>query len=173
MALLLEVAGLTKRYGGVVANSAVSLGVRAGEIVGVMGPNGAGKTTLFDLISGFTRPDAGRIVFDDSDITGERPHAVSARGLGRTFQRLRPFPDLTFVENVLEVTVSTEPDALEIPPPRYTADVSRNAPRRSFGCGLDRMLGSLVSLIAHASPALNHALSMGRSPSRASVRSSS
>jgi branched-chain amino acid transport system ATP-binding protein len=101
MALLLEVAGLTKRYGGVVANSAVSLGVQAGEIVGVMGPNGAGKTTLFDVISGFTRPDAGRIVFDDKDITGERPHAISARGLGRTFQRLRPFPDLTFLENVL------------------------------------------------------------------------
>jgi branched-chain amino acid transport system ATP-binding protein len=101
MAQLLDVEGLTKRYGGVVANAAVSLGVRAGEIVGVMGPNGAGKTTLFDLISGFTRPDAGRIVFDERDITGERPHAISARGLGRTFQRLRPFPDLTFLENVL------------------------------------------------------------------------
>jgi branched-chain amino acid transport system ATP-binding protein len=101
MAPLLEVEGLTKRYGGVVANVAVSLGVRAGEIVGVMGPNGAGKTTLFDLISGFTRPDAGRVRFDEQDITGERPHAISARGLGRTFQRLRPFPDLTFVENVL------------------------------------------------------------------------
>jgi branched-chain amino acid transport system ATP-binding protein len=101
MGPLLEVGGLTKRYGGVVASAGVSLEVRAGEIVGVMGPNGAGKTTLFDLISGFTAPDAGRILFAGEDITGKRPDAISARGLGRTFQRLRPFPDLTFLENVL------------------------------------------------------------------------
>jgi branched-chain amino acid transport system ATP-binding protein len=98
---LLAVEGLTKRYGGVVANASVSLEVAAGEIVGIMGPNGAGKTTLFDLVSGFATPDAGRIVFDGDEITGRRPYAISARGLGRTFQRLRPFPDLTFLENVL------------------------------------------------------------------------
>jgi branched-chain amino acid transport system ATP-binding protein len=99
--VLLDVDGLTKRYGGVIANAGISLSVRAGEIVGVMGPNGAGKTTLFDAISGFTAPDAGRIVFDGEDITGARPYTISAHGLGRTFQRLRPFPDLTFLENVL------------------------------------------------------------------------
>jgi branched-chain amino acid transport system ATP-binding protein len=99
--VLLDVDGLTKRYGGVTANASVSLSVRAGEIVGVMGPNGAGKTTLFDAISGFVAPDAGRIVFDGEDITGARPYTISAHGLGRTFQRLRPFPDLTFLENVL------------------------------------------------------------------------
>jgi len=101
MAPLLAVEGLTKRFGGVVANAGVNLKVVAGEIVGVMGPNGAGKTTLFDLVSGFTVPDAGRIVFAGEEITGRRPWAISARGLGRTFQRLRPFPDLTFLENVL------------------------------------------------------------------------
>ncbi len=101
MTPLLEVAGLTKRFGGVTANADVSLEVRAGEIVGIMGPNGAGKTTLFDAISGFSPPDAGRVAFAGEDITGRRPHAISARGLGRTFQRLRPFPDLTFLENAL------------------------------------------------------------------------
>ncbi len=101
MTALLEVVGLTKRYGGVVANAGVSLEVAAGEIVGVMGPNGAGKTTLFDAITGFARPDAGRVVFRGADITGRRPYEISAGGLARTFQRLRPFPDLTFLENVL------------------------------------------------------------------------
>lgn len=101
MAALLEVEGLTKRYGGVVANTAVGFVVRPGEIVGVMGPNGAGKTTLFDLISGFTVPDDGRVIFRGEDITGLPPYAVSARGLGRTFQRLRPFPDLSFLDNVV------------------------------------------------------------------------
>ncbi len=101
MSPLLAVAELSKRYGGVVATQGVSLEVRPGEIVGIMGPNGAGKTTLFDLISGFARPDQGRIVFDGQDITGRRPYEVSARGLGRTFQRLRPFPDLTVLENVM------------------------------------------------------------------------
>lgn len=101
MAALLEVTGLTKRYGGVVANARISLEVRPGEMVGVIGPNGAGKTTLFDLVTGFASPDAGRVVFAGEDITGRRPFTISARGLGRTFQRLRPFPDLTFLENVL------------------------------------------------------------------------
>jgi branched-chain amino acid transport system ATP-binding protein len=98
---VLSADGLTKRYGGVVASARVSLEVREGEIVGIIGPNGAGKTTLFDMISGFTAPDAGRVVFRGEDITGRRPWVVSGRGLGRTFQRLRPFPDLTFLDNVL------------------------------------------------------------------------
>jgi len=101
MAALLEVAELTKRYGGVVANARISFEVRVGEIVGVIGPNGAGKTTLFDLVTGFASPDSGRVLFAGEDITGRRPFLISARGLGRTFQRLRPFPDLTFLENVL------------------------------------------------------------------------
>jgi ABC-type branched-subunit amino acid transport system ATPase component len=101
MPTLLEVDGLTKRYGGVTANARLRFVVRPGEIVGVMGPNGAGKTTLFDVISGFTAPDAGRVVFKGEDITGLPPYAISARGLGRTFQRLRPFPDLSFLENVM------------------------------------------------------------------------
>jgi branched-chain amino acid transport system ATP-binding protein len=99
--MLLEIERLTKRYGGVVANRDVSFAVAPGQIVGVMGPNGAGKTTLFDMITGFTTPDSGRVRFGGEDITGRRPHAISARGLGRTFQRLRPFPDLTFLENVM------------------------------------------------------------------------
>lgn len=100
-AILLEVAGLTKRFGGVVANRDVSFAVAPGELVGVIGPNGAGKSTLFDLITGFTRPDAGTVRLDGRDITRLRPDQISRLGVARTFQKLKPFPDMTVIENVM------------------------------------------------------------------------
>ena len=98
---LLEVRGLTKRFGGVVANRDVSFRVGPGELVGVIGPNGAGKSTLFDLITGFTRPDAGTVRIDGRDATGLRPDEICRLGLGRTFQKLRPFHGMTALENVM------------------------------------------------------------------------
>jgi branched-chain amino acid transport system ATP-binding protein len=97
---LLEIAGVTKRFGGVVANADVSFGVAVGEIVGVIGPNGAGKSTLFDVITGVYRPDAGEVRLGGEAITGLRPDEISRRGIGRTFQKLRPFPGMTVLENV-------------------------------------------------------------------------
>ena len=101
MSLLLEVKGLTKRYGGLTANADVAFDVKKGEIVGIIGPNGAGKSTLFDLITGFQPPDGGRVLLDGHDITGLRPDRISRLGVGRTFQKLKPFPDLTVTENVI------------------------------------------------------------------------
>ena len=98
---LLEVQGLTKRFGGVTANREVSFRVAPGELVGIIGPNGAGKSTLFDLLTGFLRPDAGKVALDGEDITGLRPDVVSRRGVGRTFQKLKPFTGLTALENVM------------------------------------------------------------------------
>jgi branched-chain amino acid transport system ATP-binding protein len=98
---LLAVAGLTKRFGGVVANRDVSFTVAAGELVGVIGPNGAGKSTLFDLVTGFQRPDAGTVRLDGEDITHRRPDQISRRGVARTFQKLRPFAGMTALENVM------------------------------------------------------------------------
>ena len=98
---LLEVRGLTKRFGGIVANRDVSFSVSPGELVGVIGPNGAGKSTLFDLITGFTRPDAGTVRIDGRDATGLRPDQICRLGLGRTFQKLRPFHEMTALENVM------------------------------------------------------------------------
>jgi branched-chain amino acid transport system ATP-binding protein len=98
---LLEVQGLTKRFGGLTANSDIAFDVNEGEIVGIIGPNGAGKSTLFDLITGFQPPDAGHVVFDGHDITGLRPDRISRLGVARTFQKLKPFPDLTVAENVI------------------------------------------------------------------------
>ena len=97
---LLAVAGLTKRFGGVVANRDVSFVVAPGELVGIIGPNGAGKSTLFDLVTGFTAADGGEVRLDGRRITGRRPDEIARLGVARTFQKLRPFPDMTAVENV-------------------------------------------------------------------------
>ncbi len=98
---ILDVDALTVRFGGLVAVSAVSLDVRHREILSIIGPNGAGKTTVFNCITGFLRPTAGRIVFEGVDVTGMRPDLVVRRGIARTFQMIRLFPDLDVDENVM------------------------------------------------------------------------
>jgi branched-chain amino acid transport system ATP-binding protein len=98
---LLTVSGLTKRFGGVVANRDISFAVRPGELVGVIGPNGAGKSTLFDLITGFARADAGTVAIDHRDVTRLRPDQICDLGVARTFQKLKPFHGMTALENVM------------------------------------------------------------------------
>jgi branched-chain amino acid transport system ATP-binding protein len=98
---LLSVAGITKSFGGVVANRDISFDVAPGELVGVIGPNGAGKSTLFDVITGFARPSAGRVMLDGDDVTALRPDQISRLGVARTFQKLKPFAGMTVVENVM------------------------------------------------------------------------
>ena len=100
MGALLEVRGVTKRFGGLVANQGITFDVAPGEIVGVIGPNGAGKSTLFDVITGFHQPDGGDIRFAGEPLTGLRPDQINRRGIGRTFQKLRPFNGMTVRENV-------------------------------------------------------------------------
>jgi branched-chain amino acid transport system ATP-binding protein len=97
---MLEVHGLTKRFGGLLAVSEASLAVPEGRIVALIGPNGAGKTTLFAMISGFVTPDSGSVRFAGADITGLSPHAICRRGLVRTFQIVQPFGALTVRENI-------------------------------------------------------------------------
>ncbi len=99
--ILLEVQDLAKRFGGVQAVVGLSFHVSRGEILGVIGPNGSGKTTTFNLITGFYRPDQGRVRFAGEDITGLRPYEVCARGVCRTFQVAKPFRELTVFRNVL------------------------------------------------------------------------
>ncbi|KAB8141539.1 ABC transporter ATP-binding protein [Chloroflexia bacterium SDU3-3] len=98
---LLEVQGLTRRFGGLVAVNAVDLHVDAGETVSIIGPNGAGKTTLFNLISGTDRADAGDIRLDGQSVARLRPEQFTARGLARTFQHGRVFGNLSVLDNVL------------------------------------------------------------------------
>jgi branched-chain amino acid transport system ATP-binding protein len=97
---LLEVSGLSRAFGGLRAVHDVSFAVEAGQVVGLIGPNGAGKTTLFNLVAGSLKPDAGRVVFDSQDITGQPTHRVVRRGLARTFQLTRPFLGLRVLDNV-------------------------------------------------------------------------
>jgi branched-chain amino acid transport system ATP-binding protein len=102
---LLEVDGLSKRFGGLVVLDGVSLAVEQGRIHGVIGPNGAGKTTLFNIINGIYRATAGRVVFKGRDITNRKVHRIAALGLGRTFQVARVFAEMTLLENLLVAAV--------------------------------------------------------------------
>ncbi len=99
--MLLEADGVTKRFGGLTAVSRFSLGVGAGEIVGLIGPNGAGKTTVFHLLSGFHAATEGAIRFKGVSVVGAKPHEICRRGLARTFQIVQPFVGLTALENVM------------------------------------------------------------------------
>ena len=98
---ILSVENLSKSFGGIHANKDVSFDVEEGSILGVIGPNGAGKSTLFDLITGFTKADTGKVKFFDKDIFGISPDKISNLGVGRTFQKLKPFADQTLLENVM------------------------------------------------------------------------
>ena len=97
---LLELTGVSVAFGGLRAVQDVSLRLMPGTLGALIGPNGAGKTTLFALISGFLKPDRGRVVFDGHDITGQAPHQNARRGLSRTFQIVQPFAAQTMRENI-------------------------------------------------------------------------
>jgi branched-chain amino acid transport system ATP-binding protein len=98
---MLTVAHLTKRFGGLIAVNGVDFMVRQGEVVSVVGPNGAGKTTLFNLITGVLKPNEGRVLFNDVDVTGIAPHLIARHGMARTFQNIRLFGHLNALENVM------------------------------------------------------------------------
>ena len=110
---LLAVRGLGKRFGGLQAVRDVDFDVAPGEIVALIGPNGAGKTTVFAMISGFLAPDAGQIRFRDRSIVGLPPHRISALGIARTFQIMRPFPRLTVLRNVVIGALARHQDPRE------------------------------------------------------------
>jgi branched-chain amino acid transport system ATP-binding protein len=98
---LLETQQLRKEFGGLVANDDVDFVVPRNAIVSLIGPNGAGKTTFFNMLTGVYKPTAGRVFFDGEDMTNKPPHAYTQRGIGRTFQNIRLFQNMTALENVL------------------------------------------------------------------------
>jgi branched-chain amino acid transport system ATP-binding protein len=101
MDALLQATGVRKEFGGLVAVDNVDFTVPAKSIVSLIGPNGAGKTTFFNILTGVYKPTSGRIELDGEDVTGKPPHAITNRGMGRTFQNIRLFPLMTSLENVL------------------------------------------------------------------------
>src|SRR5438876_12333842 len=98
---LLRASGISKRFGGVVALSELSIGVEAGELVGLIGPNGAGKTTLFNCLLGITRPDRGSVGFAGRDLARMPVHRRARLGIGRTFQRVELFSGMTVRDHLL------------------------------------------------------------------------
>ena len=98
---ILSVENLSRSFGGIKANDDISFNVDQGSILGIIGPNGAGKSTLFDLITGYTKADTGKVKFFEKNIFGLSPDKISNLGVGRTFQKLKPFADQTLLENVM------------------------------------------------------------------------
>ena len=120
MSLLMEVSGITKRFGGLLAVSDVSFSINEGEILGLIGPNGAGKTTLFNLVNGVFKPDKGTDKFDGQDITRRPPNDVVHLGLARTHQIVKPLYGMSVLENVI-VGACFGRDYLHLKPARKVA----------------------------------------------------
>jgi len=97
---ILEVIGLSKNFGGLTAVNKVSFSVEKGKVMGIVGPNGSGKTTAFNLVTGFIKPDSGRVVLNGEDITNLKPHVIVSKGMARTFQVARVFRHLSVYENI-------------------------------------------------------------------------
>jgi len=141
MTALLDVSDLTVRYGGVVAVDSVSFAIDEGSVFGLIGPNGAGKTSMVDALTGYTRPALGTVTFGGQDITRLRPYRRARLGLGRTFQSVELFDDLTVEENLLvaseHVTVASAMRDLFLPerqPDRTGVDWAISV------CGLEDVL---------------------------------
>jgi branched-chain amino acid transport system ATP-binding protein len=101
MADLLKAENLRKEFGGLIAVNDVDFTIPEGSIISLIGPNGAGKTTFFNMLTGVYKPTAGRVEFNGEDVTGKPPHAITKRGIGRTFQNIRLFQNMTARENVM------------------------------------------------------------------------
>jgi branched-chain amino acid transport system ATP-binding protein len=100
---ILQTTDLTKQFGALTANDEISLSIDRGEIRGIIGPNGSGKTTFFNTVTGFYKPDGGSVHFDGKEVTGWKPYQLARRGLGRTFQIVSPFKNMTVRQNMLAV----------------------------------------------------------------------
>jgi len=101
MSDLLVAESIRKEFGGLVAVADLDFTIPDRSIVSLIGPNGAGKTTFFNMLTGVYKPTSGRILFDETDVTAKPPHAITKLGIGRTFQNIRLFPQMTALENVL------------------------------------------------------------------------
>ncbi len=141
---ILRVEDVVKRFGGIIAVNHMSMEVYKNEILGLIGPNGAGKTTLFNCITGVYKPEEGRIIFQNEDITGLPPHVIIQKGIARTWQKVRPFKKLTVLEAVTVGALLRIPDV----------DEARETAKEILEfIGIDKSrwnrLGSEITLIEH------------------------
>jgi branched-chain amino acid transport system ATP-binding protein len=149
---LLEIEHIAKSYSGLKALDDVTFRVGRGEIAALIGPNGAGKTTMFDIITGFTRANHGRVIFDGDDITRTAPHRLASRGLVRSFQTAKMFPSMTVEEIILTASMlkndrKTARDKVE----KILTDLDLTAKARSYASELslpDRQMVELSKCVA-------------------------
>ncbi len=139
---LLLVSSLTKHFGGIKAVDDISFSVKRGEVTGIIGPNGAGKTTLFNLITGFVRPDAGKITFKGRDITHESTANIVRSGIARTFQLVRPFLNLTVEENIKIPTILSSK--------KFSSSPEKIVKKVVEMVGLERKAGEKANTLTHA-----------------------
>ena len=139
---LLDVHGLTKRFGGLVAAKDISFQIRPGEILGLIGPNGSGKSTVMQLIMGLHRPNAGAVRVNGVDVAGWPPHRIARQGVGIVFQHSRPLHRQTVLENIM---LALLPDSLlKLAADRHVAQKARDiAERVGLGNVLHRRPGTL------------------------------
>lgn len=136
---MLEGKNIVKRFGGLVAIDNVDFHVEKESITGLIGPNGSGKTTLFSLISGFYKPDSGRIEFKGQSITGKKPYQIVSIGIGRTFQIVKPFLGMTVLENVAVAALYGRPKL------KSFSEASHHAEKWIRFCSLESRLNYLSS----------------------------
>ena len=146
MSALLEARNVSKRFGGIEALSDVTFSISRGQIFGLIGPNGAGKTTLFNLLTGLASPDRGGFTLDGRSIAGLKPDRIAARGIGRTFQNIRLFANLSALENVMIGRhVRTRAGVL--------GAVLRDAATRDEEAGIERRAAQLLDYVGIGSRA--------------------
>lgn len=147
--ILLEITGLTKRFGGLVAVDEVDLRVGQGEIVGLIGPNGSGKTTLFNCVTGLYSSDGGKVLFCGDNLLGLPPHKVAQRGLARTFQLARIFKDLTLTQNMISAQRHGNENFLATSTKRCAPEVCEGIDRWLEFVGLTRLKDELAGEVSY------------------------
>jgi branched-chain amino acid transport system ATP-binding protein len=163
--LVLAAQALTRRFGGYVAVSDVSLRVGAGEIAGVIGPNGAGKSTLFGLLTGFLKPDGGSVLLGEKNITGLSAHLRARHGIARTFQVPREFAELTVIENLMAAAPDQSGEklfSLLTQPGRVRREETRITARAEETAAFLRLTGVLSMPAGKLSGGQKKLLEMGR-----------
>ena len=141
---ILRIERLAKRFGGVEALGGVNLSVSPGDFRAIIGPNGAGKSTFFNTMTGLLRPDAGRVIFEGRDVTGEPPHRLARRGVARTFQITSVFADLTVLENVQVALLAHAGQSWSVWPKARPLHTARARELLAMvGLGADRRAGTL------------------------------
>ena len=145
MGVILEVVSLSKNFGGLQAVNSLDFTVKQGELMGIIGPNGAGKTTLFNLLTGFLSPTSGDIIFKGNSVARKKPYEIVELGISRTFQIVRPFQQLTLLENVLVPLQSPKNRGQN----RNRAENQRRAARILDQVGLADKMHLLASELSH------------------------